>query len=117
MRIVTGAALEALVDLQDELLRLGGWLKLAHANALLQEVFQFTGIADYVSYVDGSSGQSSARLPVLLAGPRKFGDLLLARGLLTQEQIDEALALQQRTRRAPRQDHRGERLGIRARSS
>ena len=55
-----------------------------------------------MSYVDDPSGQSSARLPVLLTGPRKFGDLLLARGLVTQEQIDEALALQQ---------ERGEHLG------
>jgi type IV pilus assembly protein PilB len=102
VRNVAGVALEAFVDLQDELVRLGGWLKLGHASPLLQEVFDFTGIADYVSYVDAPSGQSSSRLPVLLTRPHKLGDLLLARGLVTQEQIDEALSLQQQ---------RGEHLG------
>jgi type IV pilus assembly protein PilB len=102
VKVVNGAALEAFVDLQDELLRIGGWLKLASASAPLSEIFEFTGVADYVSYVDAATGTSSARLPVLLAGPRKFGDLLLARGLVTQGQIDEALALQ---------SERGEHLG------
>ncbi|HET7133839.1 MAG TPA: hypothetical protein VFJ95_16405, partial [Gammaproteobacteria bacterium] len=94
VRIVNGGALETFLDLQDELLELGGWLKLGHASDLLREVFAFTGIADYVSYADEAAGQSSARLPQLLVGPRKFGDLLVARGLVAQEQVDEALELQ-----------------------
>ncbi|HET8698452.1 MAG TPA: ATPase, T2SS/T4P/T4SS family, partial [Gammaproteobacteria bacterium] len=102
VRIVNGGALELFLDLQDELLELGGGLKLGHPSDLLREVFEFTGIADYVSYADDAAGQSSSRLPQLLVGPRKFGDLLIARGLVTQEQVDEALELQRA---------RGEHLG------
>ncbi|MGH8496713.1 MAG: ATPase, T2SS/T4P/T4SS family [Gammaproteobacteria bacterium] len=102
VRLVDGRALEAFLDLQDELLKIGGWLKLAHVNSLLQEVFRFTGVTDYISYADDQSGTSSTRLPAVADGPRKFGDLLVARGLVTQEQIEEALCLQA---------ERGERIG------
>lgn len=102
VRLVDGRALETFLDLQDELLKIGGWLKVAHANPLLQEVFQVTGLSEYISYADGPTGTSSVMLPVLTEGPRKFGDLLLARGLVTREQIEEALRLQA---------ERGERIG------
>ena len=102
VRAVDGHALEMLLDLQDELLRIGGSLKLGHVSALLQDVFQITGIADYIGYSDGPTGTSSTKLPVLVQGRRKFGDLLLARGLVTEEQIKEALSLQ---------SERGEHIG------
>jgi type IV pilus assembly protein PilB len=102
VRLVNGHALEAFLDTQDELLSLGGWLKFAHVPALLQEIFQITGIADYISFADDPTGTSSVTLPGLTEGPRKLGDLLLARGLVTEEQIQEALKLQAQ---------HGERLG------
>ncbi|HLF10431.1 MAG TPA: ATPase, T2SS/T4P/T4SS family [Gammaproteobacteria bacterium] len=102
VRLVDGRALDAFLDLQDELLKIGGWLKLAHVNPLLQEIFLITGVSDYISYIDGPTGNSSVTLPVLPSKSGKFGDLLLARGLVTEEQIEEALRLQA---------ERGERIG------
>ncbi len=95
VRLLNSAALEALVDIQEQAVRLGGWLKLAHANSLIKDILQLTTFSDFITLMD-------AELPPWqpAAGrPKRLGDILLARGLLTEERIDEALELQKRSSR------------------
>lgn len=90
---LNSAALEMLADIQDQALRLGGWLKLAHANTLVQDILSITGFTDHIRLLEGSQLQS--RQDMYSAG--RLGDILIARELLTEEQVSEAIDLQKKT--------------------
>jgi type IV pilus assembly protein PilB len=93
VQMVNSAALEAMVDIQDQAVRLGGWLKLVNANPVVLDIFRISGLTDYVSIMDGNPGDS--RQPA--ANQQKLGDILIARGLLTEERIAEAIQIQQKS--------------------
>jgi len=92
---INSLALETLLDLQEDLLRAGGWLKLGGANTLIQEIFSFTGLSQQIALLksDGSEqGMPSEAFPI--ESRQRFGDILVARGLMDRGRIDEALVLQ-----------------------
>jgi type IV pilus assembly protein PilB len=89
--LVNSAALEALVDIQEQAMRLGGWLKLANPNPIVLDIFRISRLADYVSIMDINPGDYQ-QPP---ATPRKLGDILIAKGLLTEERITEAIQIQE----------------------
>lgn len=91
--LLNSAALETILDCQDEVLRLGGWLKVSHLNAVAREIFRITGFYDSVAVVD----KDIAPPPPPLDSKRKLGDLLIDQGLLTDAQLQEALALQKKS--------------------
>ncbi|MEZ5542669.1 MAG: ATPase, T2SS/T4P/T4SS family [Pseudomonadota bacterium] len=95
VRLLNSAALEALVDLQEQAVRRGGWLKLVHANSLIQDILALTSFSDYVTLM----GADPAAQPGPHGRAQRLGDILLARGLLSEERINEAIVLQQRTAR------------------
>ena len=92
--LINSDGLEALLDAQDQLLRLGGWLKLSHVGPLLHEILLFCDILSHIAltephdeedeYGDSDTGCVRGRL----------GDILIAKGLLTEEQAAEAVELQ-----------------------
>ena len=88
--LIDSVALEYLVDVQDELMRLGGWLKLAKANALLREVFRLTGFGEYV----GVEGVERPRALSSTGAVPRLGDLLIAKEMLTEQRVAEAIRLQ-----------------------
>ena len=49
---LTGAALEFMIDTQEQLARLGGELKVVNANALLKDIFLVTGFDKYIAILD-----------------------------------------------------------------
>jgi len=49
---LTGAALELMIETQEELARQGGDLKVVNANALLKDIFRITGLDNYVAIID-----------------------------------------------------------------
>jgi anti-anti-sigma factor len=49
---LTGAALEFMIDAQEQLARMGGELKVVNANALLKDIFLITGFDKYVAILD-----------------------------------------------------------------
>lgn len=91
--LLNSAALETILDCQDEVLRLGGWLKVSHLNTVAREIFRITGFYDSVAVVD----KDIAPRPPPLDGNRKLGDLLIDQGLLTDAQLQEALGLQKKS--------------------
>ena len=93
---INSAGIEAMLDIQDQLLRLGGWLKYSQASPLLLEVFEVCGVVRYINAVDAQASSPEPRK----AGPQargRLGEILVERGLLTEEQVAEAAGLQQRS--------------------
>ncbi len=89
-RSVNSALLEFLLDINDALRARGGWLQVAKINRVCAEVFRITGVADVIALLDvDSTGPSQAPQQ-----RQRLGDILLARGLVSEAQIEEALEIQ-----------------------
>ncbi len=92
---IGGKALEAVLAAQSKLAALGGRIKLVGPTPLVRDALVATGVCNFVSVLESASGE-----PLKTAGgkgartKRKLGDLLLERGLITPERIDEAIRLQ-----------------------
>ncbi len=88
---VNSAALEALLDIQDNLVRRGGWLKLANLGPLVEEVLYLTGVNAFVSRMEtskkGDADDGHNR-------NMRLGDVLIDQNLVSAEQVQEAIELQ-----------------------
>jgi type IV pilus assembly protein PilB len=94
---LNSAALEAILDAEDRLVRAGGWLKVANVNGTNHDIFNITGLSDYVSLIDETEAEAADTVvPSAALRGLRLGDQLLAKGLVTQERLDEAIRLQQK---------------------
>jgi len=96
---VNSKALELLVELHQALVKKGGWIKLTNAKPLLRDIFRITGVDQVIDIVNSFNidrVESETK-----AGPAKetvrLGELLVARGLLAPEKVEEAMLLQQKS--------------------
>lgn len=89
---LNSAALEALLEFQDELVKVGGWLKVAQINPLIREIFLITNFFEFVSVIE--SEQHDVIEPQTPDSKLRLGDMLVNKGLITEEQITEAIRLQ-----------------------
>ena len=97
VQTVDSLAISSLMDVQDRLIKLGGWVKISGHNSIIAEVATITGLSDYITFLDGDSGNKQAGPDEVSLGPgARLGDILIARGLISQSKIDEALKLQER---------------------
>lgn len=96
--LINSEALELLLDIQDELTKIGGSIKLANVKENISEVFQITGFKNAISILkaDGQSTVITAIQPDFKDNLR-LGDILLAKGMITTVQIEEGLKLQEAT--------------------
>ncbi|MFK7816840.1 MAG: ATPase, T2SS/T4P/T4SS family [Gammaproteobacteria bacterium] len=96
--LINSEALEALLDTQDELTKFGGSIKLANVKDNILEVFQITGFKNAISILksDGQASTITSIQPDFKENVR-LGDILLAKGIITAEQIEEGLKLQEVT--------------------
>ncbi|MGH1537498.1 MAG: ATPase, T2SS/T4P/T4SS family [Gammaproteobacteria bacterium] len=96
--LINSTALEILLDTQDELIKLGGSLKLANVKENILEIFQITGFKNAISILkaDGSSTEATA-IQSNFKDNLRLGDILLAKGIITASQIEEGLKLQEAT--------------------
>lgn len=90
---VSGRALEVVDAGHAKLLSLGGWLKIAYPNALLQDVWTATGFEEKIAVLDAATPLR----PVRAGGQKKLGDILIATGEVRAEHVAEAAILQQET--------------------
>ncbi len=93
--MLASEALERVLDLQESLLRAGGWLKLANANGVVQETLRITGLNQQVAVIqsEDAAGEPGAS-PFPVESRQRLGDILVARGLIDEARIEEALELQ-----------------------
>ena len=86
------AALEALVDAHHALAARGGSLSLLNVNALNSDILQLCGIDEYVEFISAAPPPPRTNH----AGAR-LGDLLVEQGLVSEDQVAEAIRLQSET--------------------
>jgi anti-anti-sigma factor len=93
--VVNSEALELLLDTQDRLTRVGGQIRVTHANAVITDVLRLTGVAAVVGSLDEDAAPATEPARDVGGKWRRIGELLVARGLVTESQVQEALELQQ----------------------
>ena len=95
---INSAAIELLLDIQDQLLHQGGRLKVINAGSLVFESLQITGFVHYVPTAAkaqaGTPGVTQAKTGY---DPLPLGELLVAKGLIEENQVAEALRIQKST--------------------
>lgn len=88
-------AISALMDLQDGLTKIGGWIKISGHSKVVTEIGEITGLSSYITFLD-ESGEKSAATDLEFGPDARLGDILVARELISQAKIDEAVKLQDR---------------------
>ncbi len=87
------ALLEAILDIQAQVVRQGGWVKLAHVNNLICDVMRITGVLKMVSLME----QDRHVEPRPAGSAKRLGDVLVERGMLTEEQVGLSIQVQNAT--------------------
>ncbi len=96
--LLNSAALEEILDYQDRLIRVGGWVKVSHASPVVREIFRITDLDKYISIVgEESINEAKPEETATSAERKRLGDLLVEKELLTADQVNEALELQKKT--------------------
>jgi type IV pilus assembly protein PilB len=96
--VVTSRALEVLLDAQDELAGLGGGLSVTGANAVVRDALALTGLSAQIANADPEAQEAVTRAVVRAPSETgRIGELLVGRGLVSDEQVSEALGLQEET--------------------
>lgn len=97
VQMIDSLAISALMDLQDRLMKLGGWVKVSGHNKIIAEVANITGLSDYITFLNSDGKRDRMQTEEISFGPgARLGDILVARKLIAQSKIDEALKLQDR---------------------
>lgn len=95
VKVVSSMILNAMADAQNRLVRGGGWLKVVNLGPVVKDIFRLTRFTEYVNVLDAETADfTCARHP-----NAKLGDILIARGTVTEARIKEAVVLQGKTSR------------------
>jgi type IV pilus assembly protein PilB len=97
--LVNSLTLELLLDLHHRLVKNGGWIKLTNAKPLIRDIFRVTGVDRIIDIVNSFNVDKTETDKPVTAMPEtiRMGELLVNRGLLTREKVEEAINLQQKT--------------------
>ena len=94
VKYVNSEAIEDLLSFQDQLTKAGGRLKLLNAGPVLLDVFRITGLDQHVSVAGKDDDDPHAPSAAARTKPT-LGEMLLAQGLVTEAQVQQALKLQE----------------------
>jgi type IV pilus assembly protein PilB len=88
-----------LFDLRQDLARAGGWLKITNAKPLIRDIFLVTGLDQVIDIVNSFNIDKPevARPKTTSSEGVRIGDLLINKGLLTKEKVEEAIVLQKKS--------------------
>jgi type IV pilus assembly protein PilB len=93
--IINSLGLEAFLDIQELLLRKGGWLKLAQIKPALKEIFYITGLEKSLIIIDKSNDEAYVDHETSSTEPsRRLGEILVEKKLISEEKITEAIQIQ-----------------------
>ncbi len=96
---ISSKLLEAILGIQDLVVRQGGWVKLAHVNNLILDILRVTGVLRMVSLMEQDTAGGGPEPIRAHGGSKRLGDVLVGRGMLTEEQVGLAIQVQQATGR------------------
>ena len=95
---INSAALEVLLDAQDQLVRQAGHLKLCNTNTIVESVLEITGIDRLIDSVDAASHYSdSPPGPDSTRQQKRIGDILIERELISASALQTAITQQDKT--------------------
>ena len=90
--LLDSVALETLVDAQDQLVRIGGGIRIAHPGPVARDVLRMTGLDDHLAVLEA---EPAAPAPV--GGEwRRIGEILGDLRYITDQQRDAVLKAQRR---------------------
>ncbi|MDH3452621.1 MAG: ATPase, T2SS/T4P/T4SS family, partial [Gammaproteobacteria bacterium] len=95
VQLLNSRVLEVLRDAEAALLRVSGQLGLANANTTVGEILRVVRLDHLLT----SSERRAGAAPDVPDKKAKLGDILLAHGVISEEQIEQAVTLQQKTGR------------------
>ncbi len=96
--VINSEGLEVLLDVQSQLARLGGELKVANTNAAVVDVFRITRLSEHIASVDGQVTQPRGGQSRQWGGRgRRLGEFLVENGLVTEDIIARALDQQKKS--------------------
>jgi len=87
-KVLSSVALENLLEALDLTEQRSARLQLINASTLLEELFFITGVDRRITISREKSGSNQ------ISGKQRLGDILVARGTMTEQQLTEALNLQ-----------------------
>lgn len=99
VRLISSVALDILLDCHDELTVRGGGVHISNSSPLLIDVYRISGLLNQLN-IELPEEDNLAYLPSSMAinGPkRRLGEMLVEAGLTTEENVEEALAMQSET--------------------
>lgn len=92
---LNSAALEALLEFQEKLVKVGGWLKVAQINTLIHEIFLITGFFEFINVIESEQNDNNKNESEQISQNNiRMGDILVEKKLITEEQVVEAIKLQ-----------------------
>jgi len=97
--LIDSKALESLFDLRQDLARAGGWLKVTNAKPLIRDIFLVTGLDQVIDIVNSFNIDKPevVRPDTTSSEGIRIGDLLVNKGLLSKEKVEEAIVLQKKS--------------------
>jgi type IV pilus assembly protein PilB len=93
--VISGAAIEALLEIRGMLSRSGGSLSVANLNAVLRDVFFLTNLDASIEPLDASWLETQRARPSGGEPKKRLGEILVERGLVDADCVARALALQE----------------------
>ncbi len=95
---LSSTALEAILDAQDELAKLGGSIQLTNVKENVREILLITHLNNVISILRHDDANLAIEQNVSDPNDNfRLGDILLAKGMITAAQIEEGLKLQEET--------------------
>ncbi|MGB5396841.1 MAG: ATPase, T2SS/T4P/T4SS family [Gammaproteobacteria bacterium] len=95
VKTLNSISLTSILDAAEKVIREGGWLKLANANSLIRDILDIAGVSDSVAQLNPTEEKSNnIFLPDPTQAKQRLGDELIARDLISQQQLEKALTLQ-----------------------
>ena len=95
--LLSSDGVEMLLEVQELLAGSGGSLSAANLNSVLQDLFYLTNLDERIEVLDRSWAESDrGDRSGVRATPLRLGEMLLELGLVNEERIEEALALQEK---------------------
>jgi len=95
VKSLDSATLVTVLDGAENIIRGGGWLKLANLNSVIRDILDMTGVSDYVTHLNPPDDKSiSVFMPRPILEKRRLGDELVSQDLITSDHLDKALDMQ-----------------------
>ncbi|MDO6460695.1 ATPase, T2SS/T4P/T4SS family [Granulosicoccaceae sp. 1_MG-2023] len=95
--LVNSVCLEVLLETQDRLLRIGGSLSLVNLSRLNRQVMHLTGLDEAIDCDSGEGASGRRYTDSAMLKRKKLGELLIERGLVTDKEIEYAVAEQRKS--------------------